>query len=153
TKVSLGEARFGFVETRNLRDGATGGVKVLLDPVLSHSPPQLDVAPATLATREAKVRLTGRAMDSDRVQDVFVFVGPRKVFYQSNRKAADPKKLEFSFDVELAAGVNVITVVARENEDTASRQTVVVRRDGPNGEALPTPKGESLGEDFGLGSK
>jgi hypothetical protein len=30
---------------------------------------------------------------------------------------------------------------------------VVVRRDGPNGEPLPTPKGESLGEDFGLGPK
>ena len=41
----------------------------------------------------------------------------------------------------------------QRNEDTASRQTVVVRRDGPNGEALPTPKGESLGDDFGLGAK
>jgi carboxyl-terminal processing protease len=99
------------------------------------------------------VRLTGRAIDSDRVQDAFVFVGSRKVFYQSNRKAPDAKKLEFSFDVELSPGINVITVVARENEDTASRQTVVVRRDGPNGEPLPTPKGESLGEDFGLGPK
>jgi carboxyl-terminal processing protease len=153
TKVGLGDARFGFVETRALRDGASGGAKVLFDPVLSHSPPLLEVAPATLATRETKVRLAGRAVDSDRVQDVFVFVGPRKVFYQSNRKSADPKKLEFSFDVELSPGVNVITVVARENEDTASRQTVVVRRDGPNGEALPTPKGEALGEAFGLGSK
>jgi carboxyl-terminal processing protease len=128
-------------------------VKVLFDPVLSHSPPLLEVAPATLATREPKVRLTGRAIDSDRVQDAFVFVGSRKVFYQSNRKATDAKKLEFSFDVELSPGINVITVVARENEDTASRQTVVVRRDGPNGEPLPTPKGDSLGEDFGLGAK
>ena len=97
--------------------------------------------------------LTLRNVTGDRVQDVFVFVGPRKVFYQSNRKASDPKKLEFSFDVELTPGTNVITVVARENEDTASRQTVVVRRDGPGGEPLPTPKGESLGEDFGLGTK
>ncbi len=153
TKVNLGDARFGFVETRALRDGASGGVKVLFDPVLSHSPPLLEVAPATLSTRDVKVRLTGRAVDSDRVQDVFVFVGPRKVFYQSNRKATDPKKLEFSFDAELSPGVNVITVVARENEDTASRQTVVVRRDGANGEPLPTPKGEALGEDFGLGPK
>ena len=92
TKVNLGDARFGFVETRSLRDGAGGGVKVLFEPVLSHSPPLLEVAPATLATRENKVRLTGRAVDSDRVQDVFVFVGPRKVFYQSNRKASDAKK-------------------------------------------------------------
>jgi carboxyl-terminal processing protease len=44
--------------------------------------------------------------------------------------------------------VNVITVVARESEDTASRYTMIVRRDGPNGEALPTPKVELFGEDW-----
>jgi carboxyl-terminal processing protease len=47
--------------------------------------------------------------------------------------------------------MNVITVVARENEDTATRHTMVVRRDGPNGEPLPTPKAETLGEDWDLG--
>jgi carboxyl-terminal processing protease len=30
--------------------------------------------------------------------------------------------------------------VARENMDTVSRKTFIVRRDGPNGELLPTPK-------------
>jgi carboxyl-terminal processing protease len=152
TKVALGEQRFGFVETRAIRPGATGPAKVLLDPVLSHSPPLLEVTPASLATRESKVKVSGRATDSDRVQDVFVFVGPRKVFYQSNRKAADPKRLDFAFDAELQPGVNVITVVARENEDTATRHTMVVRRDGPKGEPLPTPKAETLGEDWDLGS-
>jgi hypothetical protein len=48
--------------------------------------------------------------------------------------------------------VNVITVVARENEDTATRHTMVVRRDGPKGEPLPTPKAEMMGEDWDLGS-
>ena len=43
---------------------------------------------------------------------------------------------------------NVITVVARESEDTLSRYTMIVRRDGPNGEALPTPKMELFGEDW-----
>jgi hypothetical protein len=29
---------------------------------------------------------------------------------------------------------------------------MVVRRDGPNGEPLPTPKAETLGEDWDLGT-
>jgi carboxyl-terminal processing protease len=150
TKVNLGESRFGFVETARLKP-ATGPVKVLFEPVLSHSPPLLDVAPASLSTRATKVRVAGTATDTDRVRDVFVFVGPRKVFYQSNRKGADARKMTFAFDADLQPGMNVITVVARENEDTATRHTMVVRRDGPNGEPLPTPKAETLGEDWDLG--
>jgi carboxyl-terminal processing protease len=152
TKVSLGDSRFGFVETRALRDLPAGTPKTQFEPVLSHSPPLLEVAPASLATRETKIRVAGHATDSDRVKDVFVFVGPRKVFYQSNGKAADPKRLDFAFDAELQPGVNVITVVARESEDTVERRTMIVRRDGPRGEALPTPKAEAMGEDWDLGA-
>jgi carboxyl-terminal processing protease len=82
------------------------------------------------------------------VLDAYVFVGARKVFYQSNKKASDPTKLAFALDVALNPGVNVINVVARESEDTATRHTIVVRRDGPNGESLPTPKAELLGYDW-----
>jgi hypothetical protein len=38
--------------------------------------------------------------------------------------------------------VNFITVVARESPDTATRRSFVVRRDGPAGELLATPKGD-----------
>jgi carboxyl-terminal processing protease len=150
TKVGLGEDRFGFVETKSLRDGAAGAVKVAYKPRLSHSPPLLEVTPAKLATREDKVHIEGLAVDGDRVLDGFIFVGPRKVFYQSNRKATDPTKLKFSIDTELQPGINVITVVARESDDSATRTTMIVRRDGPNGEPLPSPKGESAGEDWSI---
>ena len=75
-------------------------------------------------------------------------LGARKVFYQSNKKSSEPNKLTFGLDVALNPGVNVINVVARESEDTATRRTIVVRRDGPNGESLPTPKAELLGYDW-----
>jgi carboxyl-terminal processing protease len=141
TKLSLGADRFGFVETRLVRDAA-GPSRFSMKPLLSHSPPLLEVTPGKLATRENRVRIEGQATDSDRVLDAFVFVGPRKVFYQSNKKASDPTKLKFAVDAELGPGINVITVVARENEDAAQRRTMIVRRDGPNGEPLPTPKME-----------
>jgi carboxyl-terminal processing protease len=153
TKVSLGDDRFGFVETKSLRDGAAGAVKVALKPLLSHSPPLLEVTPAKLATRDAKVHIEGQANDTDRVLDAFIFVGARKVFYQSNRKAEDQTKLKFSLDTELQPGVNIITVVARESEDTTSRYTMIVRRDGPNGEALKTTRGEAMGDDLGMDSE
>jgi carboxyl-terminal processing protease len=149
TKVALGEDRFGFVESHLVRDAA-GPVKVMFKPTLSHSPPLLEVTPGKLATRDNRVRIEGQVLDSDKVMDAFVFVGPRKVFYQSNRKASDPTKLKFAFDAELGPGVNVVTVVARENEDTATRSTMIVRRDGANGEPLPTAKPEAS-EDWSVG--
>jgi carboxyl-terminal processing protease len=123
---------------------------VAIKPLLSHSPPLIEVTPAKLASRDAKVHIEGQAVDSDRVLDAFIFVGARKVFYQSNRKADDQTKLKFSLDTELQPGINVITVVARESEDTTSRYTMIVRRDGPNGEALKTTRGDAFGEDLGL---
>jgi carboxyl-terminal processing protease len=146
TKVKLDGDRFGFVETRLLKDGA--GQKLALTPALSRSPPLLEVKPAALATRGDKVVIEGGAKDGDRVLDAYVFVGSHKVFYQSNRKGSDPRRLEFKFEATLQSGINVVTVVARESEDTATRYTMVVRRDGPNGEALPTPKSELFGADW-----
>ena len=55
---------------------------------------------------------------------------------------ADPKKMAMETDVSLRPGVNVISVFARESPDTISRKTIIVRRDGPNGELLPTPTTE-----------
>ena len=116
--------------------------------MLTRSPPLLEVAPSSLATRSGSVKISGVARDGDQVRDAYVFVGTRKVFYMSNRKASDPKRLPFAFDAELTPGVNIITVVARENEDVLTAQTLVVRRDGPNGEALTTPKRDTFAADW-----
>ena len=108
---------------------------------MAHAPPALEVPPAALATRDAHTldarerRATPRGSSTR-----YIFVGSRKVFYRSNRNGADPKKMAFDADVPLRPGVNVVTVVARENPDTTTRRTLIVRRDGPNGELLPTPK-------------
>jgi len=115
---------------------------------LTRSPPLLDVAPATLATRDGTVHIKGVATDNDRVLDAYIFVGSRKVFYQSNRKGQDSKRLPFSLDAELQPGINPIIVVARENEDTVTQYRMVVRKDGKNGEPLPTPKLDPFGEDW-----
>ncbi len=146
-KVGLGDGRFGFVAAADLGTGS-GPEAPKFEPLMVRSPPLVEVTPASLATRDNKVLIKGTAKDADGVLDSYIFVGSQKVFYQSNRKGPDAKQMQFEQEVELQPGINVITVVSREAEDVASAQTMVVRRDGPNGEALPTPKSETFGADW-----
>jgi carboxyl-terminal processing protease len=141
-KVDLGGGRFGFIAARDAADGGSPSATPPFDDLYSHAPPMIDVAPAALATREGHIKISAAASDVTRLIDSYVFVGSRKVFYKSNAGAPDPKKAAVEVDVALRPGVNVISVFARESPDTASRRTIVVRRDGPNGELLPTPTTE-----------
>jgi carboxyl-terminal processing protease len=147
-KVALGATRFGFVRADAVERGRTVAAPVRFVSSLANSPPLVEVQSAALATRDSKIRIGGRARDGNQVLDAYIFVGSRKVFYQSNRKGTDPLEMSFSLEVDLKPGINIIHVVARESEDTAGRQTMVVRRDGPNGEALPTPTKELFGADW-----
>lgn len=149
-KVELGGGRFAFVEAAAVRPSkAAPAGTPQFETELTRSPPLLEVTPATLATRDGRVRIEGRASDLDGgVLDAFIFVGSRKVFYKSNNGGSDKSQMAFALEADLNPGVNVITVVARESEDTSTRYTMIVRRDGPNGEALPTPKSELFGADW-----
>lgn len=104
------------------------------------APPLLELNAPVLATREAQTSLKGVAADGERLLDAYVFVGARKVFYRSNRNGTDAKRMPFEANLPLRPGVNVVTVVARKNPDTVGRKTFIVRRDGPAGELLQTPK-------------
>jgi len=122
--------------------------------LLSHSPPGIEVEALDLVTRTDKAKLKGFATDGDRILDMYVFVGSRKIFYKSNKGGADPKKAAFELDLPLRPGVNYVSVWARESSETVQRRIFVIRRDGPSGELLDTPKsdddiGELLGADHG----
>lgn len=109
--------------------------------VLHNSPPLIETdAGNNLAVRSNTVHVTGRAADQQRVLDLYIFVGNRKVFYQSNRTGSNPREVDFGADLPLRPGSNVVTVVARESNDTLARRTYIIRRDGPNGELLQTPR-------------
>jgi carboxyl-terminal processing protease len=140
SKVSLGDNRFGFVKTAEMDQGGSPSTAVAFEDALAHAPPALELQAPALATKDTHTILKGVLSDDERLLDAYIFVGGRKVFYRSNRTGTDPKKLTFEADLPLRAGVNVVSVVARENPDTTSRRVYVVRRDGPNGELLATPK-------------
>ena len=139
-KLALGDGRFGFARSSDLEQGGAPQTPVSLEDAMSHAPPALEIPQPQLATRDPHTLVHGTASDGARLLDTYIFVGSRKVFYRSNRNGPDPKHMTFDADLPLRAGVNVVTVVARENPDTQTRRTFVVRRDGTNGELLSTPK-------------
>jgi carboxyl-terminal processing protease len=141
-KLALGDGRFGFARATDLDHGGVPSAQVALEDAMAHAPPALEIPQPQLATREPHTRVHGAANDDARLLDTYIFVGSRKVFYRSNRNGSNPRQMVFDADLPLRPGVNVVTVVARENPETQSRRTFVVRRDGANGELLQTPKTE-----------
>ncbi|MDP9001506.1 MAG: S41 family peptidase [Myxococcota bacterium] len=141
-KLALGEGRFAFARAADLEHGGIAGAQVALEDTMAHAPPAVEIPQPQLATRDAHTAVHGTASDGLRLLDTYIFVGSRKVFYRSNRNGADPKHMTFDADLPLRPGVNVVTVVARENPETQTRRTFVLRRDGANGELLQTPKTE-----------
>ncbi len=159
-RVDLGGSRFAFVKksggklgggslpavprpvaTPRGADGANAAPQTWVE-LLSHSPPSITVEAPELVTRGDKISLKGFAQDGDRLLDVYAFVGSRKVYYRSNRGGADPNKEPFAMELPLRPGVNYVSVWARESADSVQRRVFVVRRDGPSGELLETPKGD-----------
>jgi carboxyl-terminal processing protease len=140
-KLALGESgRFAFAKASDMEQGGTATGPVAIDETMGHAPPAIELPAPQLATRDGHTMLQGAAVDDARLLDAYIFVGARKVFYRSNRNGADPRRMAFDADLPLRPGVNVVTIVARENPDTTSHRTFIVRRDGTNGELLATPK-------------
>jgi carboxyl-terminal processing protease len=128
------------VRAAEIDQGGAPSAQVALEDAMQHAPPALEIPQPQLATRDPHTMVHGSASDDTRLLDTYIFVGSRKVFYRSNRNGADPKRMAFDADLPLRPGVNVVTVVSRENPDTTTHRTFIVRRDGPSGELLATPK-------------
>jgi carboxyl-terminal processing protease len=141
-KVDLGNRRFAFAPAAQLVDaaGATPSDVVAFETSFAHAPPAIDLKAEALAVRGGKVKVTAVVTDAASLLDGYMFVGSRKIFFQSQQGAADPKTMRVELDASVRPGMNAITFIARHSADTTARRVVIVRRDGPSGELLPTPK-------------
>ncbi len=112
---------------------------------LSFMPPAIEVTSSQLVTRGDSVELSFVATDDAQIRDAFVFVGSRKVLYRASESGAH--ELRVTGSVPLRPGINVVRIFARENQESIARRTLVIRRDGPDGRLLETPRvDEELGE-------
>jgi carboxyl-terminal processing protease len=86
-------------------------------------------------------KLSGSALlpasaDPDaRLRDVYIFVNDEKVFFRvvpesAPGSAASRGRLDFTTDLPLKPGQNVVTVFAREDQELQSRRSVVIFRKG-----------------------
>jgi carboxyl-terminal processing protease len=141
-KIEIGSGRFAFVAAREVASGGAPSGAVSFDDLYLHAPPSVEVKSAAMSTRDDKIKITGIATDPERLLDVYIFVGSRKLYYKSNRDGADPSKAAIDFDAPLRPGVNIITVVARETPDTTTRRVLMVRKDAADGAILKTPKSD-----------
>ena len=142
-KLSLGDGRYAFAKASDLEAAHGPATSPLaLEDAMAHAPPAVEIPQPQLATRDTHTLVHGSANDDAQLLDAYIFVGSRKVFYRSNRNGQDPKHMAFDADLPLRPGVNVVTIVARENPDTVTHRTFIVRRDGASGELLATPKTE-----------
>jgi carboxyl-terminal processing protease len=97
------------------------------------APPALALEPVAEVVRTGTVRVAGRATDTDKVRDVYIFVGDDKVFFQANTDPNRRGELSFAADVALEPGINFIAIVAEESAELDAREVIAVRRDGADG--------------------
>ncbi len=135
TKIELDGAP-GFVASSGLT--ATSGKPGNLPATVHYqvTPPTVALDVASYQASGEKFKLTGTITDDTKVEDVQIFVSnsgakveTRKVFYRSNRKVAKPGTLSFAIDVPVWPGSNHVTIVARENTEVRTVQSLVIYRE------------------------
>jgi carboxyl-terminal processing protease len=150
-RVEWQKGRFAFVADGDVK-AAHGARAGTVTPLWQREPPRIALTPDPL--RGAPVveadtwKLQGSASvpasadPGARLRDVFVFVNDQKVFFKVQPEKAATPKMDFSADIPLKPGNNVVTVVAREDEEFQTRRSVVVYRRGPAEVAAEAGRGQ-----------
>jgi carboxyl-terminal processing protease len=132
SRVEWEKDRFAFVRLADVRDGKGTKAAPVKDAafVAMRSPPDIslsvDPSQGGVVADTDRFTLSGVVADPA-LLDVYVLVNDQKVFFRSREAGEDPK-LKFTTEFALREGNNLVTVVARESQDFASRKTVVIRR-------------------------
>jgi carboxyl-terminal processing protease len=132
SKVEFGENRTAFIRVGDVRD-ARGQKPVFpkdAEWIPFHAPAQIsmnvDPSQGGAVIDGEKFTLSSVVNDPN-LLDVFVLVNDQKVFFKG-KEPGESDKLKFSTEFSLKEGNNLVTVIARESQDFATRKTVVVRR-------------------------
>ncbi|MBL9037388.1 MAG: PDZ domain-containing protein [Archangium sp.] len=127
--------RFAFVRLTDAKGPASAkpavpaGVEAV--PFRSPAAISMNVDPSQGGTVVDAERFTLSSVVIDpQLLDVFVLVNDQKVFFKA-RSPDDGDRVKFTTDFALKEGNNLITVVARESPDYATRKSVVIRRRPP----------------------
>lgn len=134
-RVRLGSDVYGYVPSSGVSPSKgkpmTTGDATGLSLVYGRDPPMIrfqDAGGARILDAVVdgdRYDLVAKISDDGRVNDAYVFVGDQKVFYQ-RLDSRGPTDVTLRRGVKLQPGVNVITVVAREDDEFAQREVLTV---------------------------
>ncbi len=135
-RVELADGLMAFAKADDVREDKGSAKPPTAEAVLEVSPPKISLMGTVTQTEDEAIHFSGIAQDNDALRDVFITVynpsrnlfGDReKVFYQASVDP-DSGKLEFSADVPLTPGNNIIEVHARQNDDVVAIKRMWVLR-------------------------
>jgi carboxyl-terminal processing protease len=140
-RVEWQKGRFAFAAEADVRR-ARGRRSGAIAPAWQREPPRISLAPDPLrgapVVEGDHLKLQGTASmpisvepGASRLRDVYVYVNDQKVFFKVVPESANASKLEFTTDLPLKPGNNIVTIFAREDEEFQSRRSVVVYRRPP----------------------
>jgi carboxyl-terminal processing protease len=139
-RVEWQKGRFAFVPETEVK--ASRGVRAgVIAEVWQREPPRIALVPdpqkgapvveGDTWKLQGSAALPPSADPSARLRDVFVFVNDRKVFFKVLPESAGTSRMEFTTEIPLKLGNNVVTVFAREDDEFQSRRSIVVYRRPP----------------------
>lgn len=132
-RVNLGQKMHGYVAAADVgpakgRVALSEGRPMGLSYVYGRDPPRVSFPKEktdSVVVDGDLYALTVRIEDDGPVNDVYIFNGNEKVFYKRLR-TSDVTDESFDAKIELKPGVNVLTVVAREDDEFAQRRVLTV---------------------------
>lgn len=141
-KLNQGGTKVGFLPATAISAGGSGQGQ--FTQMWNSTPPNIALATTGLETTGETYKLNGKVTAEQHVEDVYIFVSnqsakieSRKVFYRSNRGGKDGKLLDFTADLPLWPGSNMVTVVARSSSEVRSVKTMFVFREPPRTAQAP----------------
>jgi carboxyl-terminal processing protease len=144
-RIELEAGRPGFIAASDV-GSASGQPSAAFATVWRVTPPSIALKVPSLETSGDRWHLEGSAVDDNHVEDIYVVVSnrdakieARKVYYLSNRGKASPLRLDFAADIPVWPGSNMVTIVARENDEVRTIQTLFILRSGPAQATAPAP--------------
>jgi hypothetical protein len=143
-RIDLGGGRPGWVAAA-AASPAEGQVakEPLLAWVTGHASPEIELVKLdSYVTRDDVFRVQGKAIDDQRIRDLYISTSRHKVYYESNQGSTTPRELAFDADIPVHPGMNAIMVVAREHNNSVTRHFFMVRRDAKDGSLMETTKFE-----------
>ena len=131
-RIIMPEGRFGWISSDNVEVSEHSYSRVQKSPdlLLQNVPPliELDTQRPHDTFRQEHISISGTVGDDSAIKYVYVLVNEDKVFYKSNKDASeeDKSRIAFASDIPLEDGPNIISIVARDDQDLLSTKSFVV---------------------------